>query len=90
MIRELKFTAIHDELPLISFGINIEGGMMLDDPEKIGVANLITDMMMEGTANKTPLELEEAIDALGSSISMFTGNSISIEAFTLKRNLMKL
>ena len=38
---------------------------MLDDPEKIGVANLITDMMMEGTANKTPLELEEAIDALG-------------------------
>ena len=42
---------------------------------------------MEGTANKTPLELEEAIDALGSSISMFTGkSSISIEAFTLKRN----
>ena len=81
------YGAIHDELPLISFGINIEGGMMLDDPEKIGVANLITDMMMEGTANKTPLELEEAIDALGSSISMFTGkSSINIEAFTLKRN----
>ena len=81
------YGAIHDELPLISFGINIEGGMMLDDPKKIGVANLITDMMMEGTANKTPLELEEAIDALGSSISMFTGkSSISIEAFTLKRN----
>ncbi|MDG2397947.1 MAG: insulinase family protein, partial [Candidatus Marinimicrobia bacterium] len=53
-----------DELPLINFGIQIKGGMLLDDPNKIGVANLITDMMMEGTANKTPIELEEAIDAL--------------------------
>ena len=76
-----------DELPLINFGIQIKGGMLLDDPNKIGVANLITDMMMEGTANKTPIELEEAIDALGSSIRMFTGKqSISVEVTTLKRN----
>ena len=79
--------ATHDELPLISFGVSIEGGMLLDDPKKIGVANLITDMMMEGTANKTPIELEEAIDALGSSINMYTSKgSINIEAFSLKRN----
>ncbi|MCH7611841.1 MAG: insulinase family protein [Candidatus Marinimicrobia bacterium] len=77
----------HDELPLINFGIQIEGGMLLDDPEKVGVANLITDMMMEGTANKTPVELEEAIDALGSSIWMYTGKqTISVEVTTLKRN----
>lgn len=81
------YGAIHDELPLISFGISLEGGMLMDDPNKIGVANLITDMMMEGTVNKTPVELEEAIDALGSSISMYTTKgSINIEAFTLKRN----
>ena len=54
------YGAIHDELPLISFGINIEGGMMLDDPEKIGVANLPHGYDDGGTANKTPLELEEA------------------------------
>ena len=42
---------------------------------------------MEGTANKTPVELEEAIDALGSSINMYTGKqSINIEVSTLKRN----
>ena len=44
----------HDELPLINFGISIKGGMLLEDPKKVGVANLITDMMMQGTANKTP------------------------------------
>ena len=77
----------HDELPLINFGIQIDGGMLLDDPNKVGVANLITDMLMEGTANKTPIQLEEAIDALGSSIRMYTGKqSIGIEVTTLKRN----
>jgi zinc protease len=43
------------------------------------VANLISDLMMEGTKNKTPIELEEAIDDLGASINMYTGReSISI------------
>ena len=78
-----------DELPLVSFGISIEGGMLLDDPNKVGVANLVTDIMMQGTANKTPVELEEAIDALGSSISMSTGKqSININVNTLKRNFI--
>ena len=77
----------HSELPLINFGIQIEGGMLLDDPNKVGVANLISGMMMEGTANKTPIELEETIDALGSSIRMYTGKqSIGVEVTTLKRN----
>jgi zinc protease len=61
-----------NELPLIDFAITIKGGMLLDDMNKIGVANLITDEMMEGTMNKTPIELEEAIDELGSNISMYT------------------
>jgi zinc protease len=69
----------HNELPLVQFMISIKGGQILDDMDKPGVANLITDMMMEGTKNKTPLELEEAIDELGASIRMFTGrDSITI------------
>ncbi|MFQ6676931.1 MAG: M16 family metallopeptidase [Fidelibacterota bacterium] len=77
----------HDELPLINFGIQIEGGILLDDQEKVGVANLISDLMMQGTANRTPIELEEAIDALGSSITMYTGKeTIGVEVTTLKRN----
>ncbi|MFL3050624.1 MAG: M16 family metallopeptidase [Candidatus Neomarinimicrobiota bacterium] len=81
------FGANHDELPLINFGIRIRGGMLLDSPEKIGVANLISDMLIEGTATKSPIELEEAIDALGSSISIYTTKeSINIEVTCLKRN----
>ncbi|MEE8334972.1 MAG: pitrilysin family protein [Candidatus Neomarinimicrobiota bacterium] len=79
------FGVKQSELPLINFAVTLKGGLLLDDPEKIGVANLMSDIMMEGTANKTPLELEEAIDALGSSISMYTNDeSIVLVATTLK------
>lgn len=78
------------EVPLVNFSIVIEGGHLLDDLSKNGVANLITDILMEGTANKTPAELEEEIDMLGANIYMYTGNeSITIRGNTLKRNFDK-
>ncbi|MCM4160114.1 insulinase family protein [Antarcticibacterium flavum] len=78
------------ELPLVNFSIVLEGGHMLDDLTKNGVANLMTDIMMEGTANKTPEELEEEIDLLGANINMYTSNeSIIIRGNTLKRNFDK-
>ena len=61
-----------NELPLVSFSITLKGGLLLDDIDKAGVANLMSDIMMEGTKNKTPVELEEAIDELGASINMYT------------------
>jgi len=73
------------EVPLVQFSLTLKGGMLLDDLDKVGVANLVSDVMMEGTANKTPLELEEAIDGLGANISMFTSRqSISLNANGLK------
>ncbi|WP_438865938.1 M16 family metallopeptidase [Salinimicrobium oceani] len=78
------------ELPLVNFSLVIEGGHLLDDLSKNGVANLMSDMLMEGTANKTPAELEEAIDMLGANINMYTTNeSIVIRGNTLKRNFKK-
>ena len=77
----------HHELPLVNFSLVIEGGHLLDDLSKNGVANLMTDIMMEGTATKTPAELEEAIDMLGANINMYTtSESIVIRGNTLKRN----
>ena len=78
------------ELPLVNFSLVIEGGHLLDDLSKNGVANLMTDILMEGTANKTPAELEEEIDLLGANIYMYTTNeTIVIRGNTLKRNFNK-
>ncbi|GMR12889.1 MAG: pitrilysin family protein [Gemmatimonadota bacterium] len=77
-----------DELPLVQFSLTMKGGLLLDDITRVGVANVMTDIMMEGTKNKTPLELEEAIDELGASLRMFTGReSITIRANTLRSRL---
>ncbi len=74
----------HTELPLVQFSLTLRGGMLLDDPDKVGVANLMTDILMEGTANKTPLELERAIDELGAFVNMYTtAQSIIIQGNTL-------
>ena len=87
----LKILGIeHHELPLVRFSMTLQGGMLLDKMDKIGVANLMTDIMMEGTKNKTPVELEEAIDELGSGISMrTTKTSIVIQANMLASKFEK-
>lgn len=64
----------NNEVPLVQFDITIPGGHLLDPVEKSGVANLLTDMLMEGTATKTPADLEEAIGLLGASIGMYSTN----------------
>lgn len=80
----------HDELPLVSYEIVLRGGRLLDSFEKPGVANLITDVMTEGTKNKTPEELEEAIDLLGASFRMYTGQeSMVLSVSCLARNFEK-
>jgi zinc protease len=61
-----------NELPLVDFQIAIKGGLLLDDINKVGAANLVSKMLMQGTKNKTPLELEQAIEDLGSRINIVT------------------
>lgn len=79
-----------NEIPTVNFSLVIEGGHLMDDKDKNGVANLMTDIMMEGTANKTPEQLEEEIEMLGASINMYTtSESIVIRGNTLTRNFDK-
>src|SRR5690606_34434478 len=79
-----------NEIPTVNFSLVIEGGHLLDDMKKNGVANLMSDILMEGTANKTPEQLEEEIDLLGASINMYTTDeSIVIRGNTLTRNFDK-
>jgi len=76
-----------NELPLVQFNITMKGGHLLDTPEKAGVASLMGQLMNEGTKNKTPLELEEAIEMLGANIGIYaSGTSVSISGSCLTRN----
>ena len=71
----------YKELPLVDFQVEIKGGMLLDEKGKIGTANLLARMLLQGTKNKTPIELENAIEELGANISVYAlSENIVIQA----------
>ena len=75
------------EVPLVQFRLRLVGGHLLEDAERVGVANLLAETMIEGTANRTPEELEQAIDMLGASITVSAGaQTFVIAGRTLARN----
>ncbi|GHE89893.1 M16 family metallopeptidase [Thalassotalea profundi] len=77
----------NSEVPLVSFNIEIAGGMLFDKPNKIGVARLTAELMNRGTKNKSRAELENAIKKLGAQINVSgSKDSISINGTTLAKN----
>ncbi|TNF37237.1 MAG: insulinase family protein, partial [Bacteroidetes bacterium] len=58
------------ELPLVSMSVVIAGGALADDITMPGVASMVAAVLPQGTRNKTPEELEEEIQLLGSSVFM--------------------
>jgi zinc protease len=79
-----------NELPLVQYSIVIDGGHVADEISKSGLANLTASLMNEGTKNKTPEELENAIGLLGASIRVSSGDEdVSIDVSTLKKNFEK-
>ncbi len=74
------------EVPLVQFQLQIKGGMLLEDTNKIGVSNMLAELMTKGTKNKTPEQLENAIESLGATIKAYTSDeSIFIAGNTLEQ-----
>ena len=77
----------NNEVPLVQFELVIDGGLLLENPAKVGVSNLMARMLTQGTKTKTPVQLEEAIDQLGASINVSAGTEdVRIRVNTLARN----
>jgi zinc protease len=79
-----------NELPLVQYSIVISGGHLLDEKGKEGLANLTASSLNDGTKNKTPEQLEDAIKLLGASINVYAETErITISVNTLARNFEK-
>jgi len=79
-----------NEVPIVYFTLEMEGGLLLEDPSKTGVSNLLANLLTKGTKNKTPQELEEAIELLGSTISVNADDEkITLSGSSLSRNYAK-
>ena len=76
-----------DETPLVAFSLAIDAGRDRGNTAKPAVASLTADMLQKGTAGKTVAELEDAIKALGSEISISAGRyGTSVQGKSLARN----
>jgi zinc protease len=61
--------------------------MLLEEANKIGVTNMLAELMTKGTKNKTPEQLENAIESLGATIRAYASDeSIFISGNTLAKN----
>ncbi|HKO43726.1 MAG TPA: pitrilysin family protein [Pyrinomonadaceae bacterium] len=75
------------EVPLMQFDVMIDGGQLLEDINKVGVANMMARMLTQGTQKKTPLELEEAIQQLGATITVTAATeNVRVRVNTLAKN----
>lgn len=63
----------NDETPLVYFSLAIKAGRDRGEPAMPAIANMTADMLSKGTATKTTAEFEDAVKALGSSISISAG-----------------
>ena len=80
----------NDEVPLVNFQLSFRGSLLLENPDKVGVSNLLSRLMTKGTATKTTAQLEDAIESLGATINVFaTEENIIISGSTLKKNYDK-
>lgn len=75
------------EVPLVQFEMQIKGGLLLEQKSKVGVSNLLANLITKGTKNKTPEALENAIESLGASIYAYaTDDSVIISGTTLSKH----
>ncbi|HVN57550.1 MAG TPA: pitrilysin family protein [Bacteroidales bacterium] len=81
---------VNRELPLVSINLVINGGINQDRLDLPGVATMTTSLLQKGTKSKTPEQLEEAIQLLGSALYTYASNEeTEITGYTLSRNFGK-
>ena len=77
----------NSEVPLVEANMVLSGGMLLDPTDKVGVANLLAEMLTLGTKQKTAAEFEAATKQLGASIDATAASDrIVIQVSALKKN----
>jgi zinc protease len=76
------------ELPTTTMQLTIEGGHRLETMDKAGLASLTAQMLNEGSEKYTSEELSDALDRLGSTVQVFSGDDNTlVYVQTLTKNL---
>lgn len=81
-------TSEQKALPMVTMSLLIEGGARLDPAGREGLANLAAQLLTYGTKNHTAVQLSEALDFLGASLTTgCTEETVTINFTLLKKDL---
>lgn len=81
----------NDEVPLVSMELELATGLLQEQKDKIGVSNMLAQLLTKGTKNKTTEQLENQLQNLGANIYVDAGYSkMTVNASTLSRNVEKV
>ena len=64
-------------VPIVTVSLLIQAGSILDPPDKPGVANLVAELMTQGTQTRTAPQISEAIEFVGGSLSVDAGRELT-------------
>jgi zinc protease len=78
----------HHEVPVVSLNLVMKMGAAGDPADKAGLASLSADMLDEGTATRSSLEISDQLASIGSSLNVAAGwDSTTASMRTLTRHL---
>jgi predicted Zn-dependent peptidase len=78
----------HHELPIVSLNLVMKMGAAGDPADKAGLASITADMLDEGTATRSSLEISDQLARIGSSLNVGAGwDSTTASMRTLTRHL---
>lgn len=70
------------ELPILTLDLVVNGGANLDPEGKVGTAEMMADLLTEGTENLDAIELAGALSEIGASLRAGSGTESSSLALT--------
>ena len=75
-------------VPLVTVNICVKAGTLVEPSKKAGLANMTAMLLTEGTKFRTSLQISEAIDFIGASLSSSGGNDyINVSLAILKKDV---
>src|SRR5687768_6715952 len=84
----ILLTSEQRTLPMVSIELLIDAGSRHDGAKQEGLANLTAILLTYGTTQRTALQISEALDFIGASLSVSCGEDLaSVSMTVLKKDL---
>lgn len=93
MVLSNGLTVLHVErhnLPIVTVSLLIKAGPFNEPAEKAGLANLTSELLMEGTKKRKASDISEEIEFIGASLDTSTNSDFStVNLSVLKKDIEK-